>query len=132
MGIGFAIPVSTAKLVLEGIVKDGQVTRGWIGVEPSELTPELVQTFGVVAKHGVIITGVQQNGPAAKAGIKPGDVITGVAGREIHNVTQLLTQVALLKPGSAVRFDVQRTNQVTQLQVTPGLRPKPRQHQQPQ
>ena len=80
MGIGFAIPVSTAKLVLEGIVKDGQVTRGWIGVEPNDLSPELAETFGVKTKHGVIITGVLQNGPAAQAGIKPGDVIVGVAG----------------------------------------------------
>ncbi len=126
MGIGFAIPVSTAKLVLEGIVKDGQVTRGWIGVEPSELTPELAQTFGVAEQQGVIITGVLQNGPAALAGMKPGDVVTGVAGKEVHNVAELLTQVASLKPGSATPFDVQRADGKTKLQVTPGVRPKPR------
>jgi serine protease DegQ len=125
MGIGFAIPVSTAKLVLEGIVKDGQVTRGWIGVEPNELTPELAQTFGVEATQGVIITGVLQNGPAAKAGIKPGDVVTAVTGREVHNVAELLTQVASLKPGSAAPFEVQRSSGKIQLQVTPGVRPKP-------
>ena len=130
MGIGFAIPVSTAKMVLEGIVKDGQVTRGWIGVEPSELTPELAQTFGVAAQQGVIITGVLQNGPAAKAGMKPGDVVTGVAGHEVHNVSELLTQVASLKPGSAAPFDVQRADGKTQLQVTPGIRPKPRKQEQ--
>src|SRR3569832_51411 len=72
MGIGFAIPVSTAKLVLEGIVRDGVVRRGWIGVEPADLSPELVDTFGVKAKRGVLITGVLQNGPAARAGVKPG------------------------------------------------------------
>lgn len=127
MGIGFAIPVTTAKLVLEGIVKDGQVTRGWIGVEPSELTPELAQTFGVAAQQGVIITGVLQNGPAALAGMKPGDVVTGVAGKEVHNVAELLTQVASLKPGSATPFDVQRADGKTKLQVTPGVRPRPRQ-----
>jgi Do/DeqQ family serine protease len=127
MGIGFAIPVSTAKMVLEGIVKDGQVTRGWIGVEPSELTPEMAQTFGVAAQQGVIITGVLQNGPAAKAGIKPGDVVTSVAGREVHNVSELLTQVASLKPGTVTAFDVQRPNGPAKLQVTPGVRPKPRQ-----
>lgn len=126
MGIGFAIPVSTAKLVLEGIVKDGQVTRGWIGVEPNELTPELAQTFGVDTQQGVIITGVLQNGPAAKAGIKPGDIVTLVAGKEIHNVAELLTQVASLKPGSEAVFEVQRANGKTKLQVTPGVRPKPR------
>lgn len=127
MGIGFAIPVSTAKLVLEGIVKDGQVTRGWIGVEPNELTPELAQTFGVAAQQGVIITGVLQNGPAALAGMKPGDVVTGVAGREVHNVAELLSQVAALKPGSPAAFDVQRADGKTKLQVTPGVRPKARQ-----
>ena len=125
MGIGFAIPVSTAKLVLEGIVKDGQVTRGWIGVEPNELTPELAQTFGVEATQGVIITGVLQNGPAAKAGMKPGDVVTAVTGNEVHNVAELLTQVASLKPGSAAPFDVQRADGKVKLQVTPGVRPKP-------
>jgi S1-C subfamily serine protease len=126
MGIGFAIPVSTAKMVLEGIVKDGQVTRGWIGVEPNELTPELAQTFGVAAQQGVIITGVLQNGPAAQAGMKPGDVVTGIEGVEIRNVAELLTQVAALKPGSGATFHVQRANGKTTLQVTPGVRPKTR------
>jgi Do/DeqQ family serine protease len=129
MGIGFAIPVSTAKLVLEGIVKDGQVTRGWIGVEPNELTPELAQTFSVNANQGVIITGVLQNGPAAKAGIRPGDVVTAVAGQETRSVAELLAQVAALKPGSAAAFEVQRADGKAKLQVTPGVRPKPRQPQ---
>ncbi|GAO26724.1 HtrA2 peptidase [Alicycliphilus sp. B1] len=101
MGIGFAIPVSTAKQVLEGIVRDGQVTRGWIGVEPNELSPELAQTFGVKATEGVIITGVLQGGPAAQAGIRPGDVILKVAGKSTDNVSQLLTAVAALQPGQA-------------------------------
>ncbi|MBE0472762.1 trypsin-like peptidase domain-containing protein [Rhodoferax sp.] len=126
MGIGFAIPVSTAKLVLEGIVKDGQVTRGWIGVEPSELTPELAQTFGVSARQGVIITGVLQNGPAALAGMKPGDVVTAVAGAEVRNVAELLSQVAALKPGTAAAFEVQRADGTMTLQVSPGVRPKAR------
>jgi len=127
MGIGFAIPVSTAKMVLEGIVKDGQVTRGWIGVEPNELTPELAQTFGVDAKQGVIITGVLQNGPAAKGGMKPGDVVTGVAGQDVHNVPELLTAVAALKPGSGATFEIQRAADKINLQIAPGIRPKPRQ-----
>jgi Do/DeqQ family serine protease len=126
MGIGFAIPVSTAKMVLEGIVKDGQVTRGWIGVEPNELTPELAQTFGVAAQQGVIITGVLQDGPAAQAGMKPGDVVTQIGDREIRNVAELLTHVAALKPGSAASFEVQRAKGKTNLQVTPGVRPKAR------
>jgi serine protease DegQ len=126
MGIGFAIPVATAKLVLEGIVKDGQVTRGWIGVEPNELSPELAETFGVKAKEGVIITGVLQNGPAATAGIKPGDVIVGVADKSVSNVSELLTHVAALKPGTASTFSVLRRDEKIVLNVTPGVRPKPR------
>ena len=123
MGIGFAIPVSTAKQVLEGIVKDGRVTRGWIGVEPATLTPEMAETFGVKATAGVIITGVLQNAPAAQAGIRPGDVITGVGDKSIGNVQELLTAVAGLKPGSASRFQVQRGNDRIELDVTAGTRP---------
>jgi Do/DeqQ family serine protease len=126
MGIGFAIPVSTAKQVLEGIVKHGQITRGWIGVEPNDLTPELAETFDVKTSQGVIITGVLQNGPAAQAGIHPGDVITKIAGQPVTDVTQLLSQVAELKPGSPARFSIERKNQQLELNVTPGTRPRPR------
>ncbi len=126
MGIGFAIPVATAKLVLEGIVKDGQVTRGWIGVEPNELSPELAETFGVQAKEGVLITGVLQGGPASQAGIKPGDVVTGVAGKRVASVADLLSGVAALKPGTAAKFSVLRRDAPVELTVTPSVRPKPR------
>ena len=126
MGIGFAIPVSTAKQVLEGIVKDGQITRGWIGVEPSDLSPELAETFDVKTRQGVIITGVLQNGPAAQAGIRPGDVILKIAGKPVTDVTQLLSQVASLKPGSPARFFIERKNQPLEMDVTPGVRPRPR------
>ena len=115
-----------AKLVMEGIVKDGQVTRGWIGVEPNDLSPELAETFGVTTRQGVIITGVLQNGPAAQAGIRPGDVITRIAERPVANVSELLTQVASLKPGLAARFTLLRREQKVELEVTPGVRPKPR------
>ncbi len=123
MGIGFAIPTSTAKNVLESIVRDGQVTRGWIGVEPQDLSPELAESFGIPAGQGVIITGVLQNGPAAKAGIQPGDVITEVAGRPVGNVAQLLSAVAALKPGEAATLAVTRRDGNQSLSVTPGRRP---------
>jgi serine protease DegQ len=126
MGIGFAIPVSTAKQVLDGIVRDGQVTRGWIGVEPNDLSPELAETFDVKTREGVIITGVLQNGPAALAGIRPGDVIVSIADRPVADVTQLLAQVAALKPGTASRFTIERKNQKMELNVTPGVRPRPK------
>ena len=123
MGIGFAIPVSTAKMVLDSIVKDGQVTRGWIGVEPSELSPELAETFGVKATEGVIVTGVLQDGPGALGGMRPGDVILRVGGASINNVPNLLSTVAALKPGEPATFEVQRANQMVALSIVPGLRP---------
>jgi serine protease DegQ len=132
VGLGFAIPVSTAKQVLEGIVKEGVVTRGWIGVEPAELSPELMETFGVKAKKGVLITGVLQNGPAAQAGVRPGDVIVEVAGKPISTMPELLTTVAGLKPGEATKFRIQRKGDDVEVDVTPGKRPKPRQAPQQQ
>ena len=129
MGIGFAIPVSTAKQVLEGIVKDGQVTRGWIGVEPQELNAELAEAFKLkpeAAKAGgVIITGVLQNGPAAQAGIRPGDVITAVDGKPVSSVTQLLTAVAALKPAKSAPLTVLRGDGPVEISVTPGKRQRP-------
>ncbi|MCL4771165.1 MAG: trypsin-like peptidase domain-containing protein [Burkholderiaceae bacterium] len=126
LGIGFAIPVSTARMVLDGIVREGKVTRGWIGVEPNELSPELAETFGVKATEGVIITGVLQDGPAAVGGIRPGDVIVQVAGKPVTNVAGLLSSVAALRPGEAAPFQVQRGNRMLDLELTPGVRPQAR------
>ncbi len=129
MGIGFAIPVSTGKQVLESIVKDGQVTRGWIGVEPQELSPELAETFGIqpgtLSARGVVITGVLQNGPAAQAGIVPGDVILEVDGKPVGTVSELLTAVAALKPGVSAPLVVWRKDRKTGVAVVPGTRQRP-------
>ena len=124
LGIGFAIPVSTAKQVLQDIVSSGKVTRGWIGVEPSDLSPELAETFGVKTDHGVIITGVLQNGPAAQAGVRPGDVITSVGDVQVRNVQQLLGAVAALKPGTPTRLAMLRGGDEVAVQLTPGQRPR--------
>ncbi len=130
MGIGFAIPVSTAKQVLDGIVTDGQITRGWIGVEPQDLNAELAETFKIkpqaVQAGGVIIIGVLQNGPAAQAGIKPGDVVTAVSGKPVSNVSQLLTAVAALKPGKPAPLTVLRGDGPVEIAVTPGKRERPK------
>jgi serine protease DegQ len=126
MGIGFAIPVSTARQVLEGIVRDGQVVRGWVGIEPMELTAELAETFGLKQTEGVIVTGVLQNGPAANAGLRPGDLLLKVAGQPVKNVGELLTQIASLTPGKPAKLDVVRRNQNLTLDVTPAQRPKPK------
>ncbi len=126
MGIGFAIPASTARQVLESIVKNGQVVRGWIGVEPSELTPELAQTFGIRGDQGVIVTGVLNNGPAAAAGIRPGDVIVQVNGQPVRTVSELLTRIAALTPGQAAPFVLQRRGEQVDTSVRPAQRPRPR------
>jgi serine protease DegQ len=133
LGIGFAIPVSTAKQVMEGIVKDGVVTRGWIGVEPQDLSPELAVTFGIKnsskpgeALQGVIITGVLQGAPAAKAGIVPGDIIVSIAGKPIRNVSELLTQVSIIKPGNSEKFGIIRKEAPLELSVAAGTRPRPK------
>ncbi|MES2687376.1 MAG: trypsin-like peptidase domain-containing protein [Pseudomonadota bacterium] len=129
MGIGFAIPVSTGKQVLESILKDGQVTRGWIGVEPQNLSPELAETFGLkpgaLDGGGVIITGVLQNGPAAQAGIMPGDVILDVAGQPVRTVSELLTAVAALKPGESAPVSLLRKDKKNEVKVVPGTRQRP-------
>jgi len=127
MGIGFAIPSATARNVMEAIVRDGAVTRGWIGVEPQDLTPELAQYFGTGSQDGVVITGVLQNGPAAKAGIRPGDVIVQVNSRAIGNVSELLSTVASLQPGTKAQLQVWRRQGLTDISVTPSQRPSPRQ-----
>ena len=124
LGIGFAIPVSTAKLVLEGIISEGQVTRGWIGVEPRDLTPEIAQTFNLKIDKGVLITGVLQGGPASEGGLKPGDVVVKVAETPVVNMAQLLNAVAALKPKSQAHLSVQRGSREIDVQVTVGQRPK--------
>lgn len=125
MGIGFAIPVSTAKIVMDGLVKDGKVTRGWIGVEPNELSPELAETFGIKAAQGVIITGVLQAGPAAKAGMLPGDVIVEIDGNSVRNVAEMMTAVAALAPGNNAEFGILRGHESLTLHISPAVRPAP-------
>jgi serine protease DegQ len=124
LGIGFAIPVSTAQQVMEGLIKEGQVRRGWIGVEPRDLTPEIAETFNLPIKEGVLITGVLQEGPASAGGMKPGDVVTKVANTPVSNTSQLLTAVAALKPQTPAVIAVQRGDKALELKVTVAQRPK--------
>ncbi|WP_028997744.1 S1C family serine protease [Azohydromonas australica] len=130
LGIGFAIPSDTARQVMESLIREGQVTRGWIGVEPQNLTPEFIQSFKLPVREGVLISGVLQNGPAGKAGMKPGDVVTKVDARPVANTAQLLGAVAALKPRSDTVIGVQRGDQALELKLTVGQRPKPGQREQ--
>jgi Do/DeqQ family serine protease len=124
MGIGFAIPVDSARMVMDALLRDGQVTRGWIGVEPRDLTPELATSLRLPVRQGVLITGVLQDGPASRGGMRPGDVVTAVAGIEVSNTVQLLAAVAALKPQSAAEVAVQRGDQSLQLSLRVAQRPR--------
>ena len=123
LGIGFAIPVDTARSVLEALLRDGVVQRGWLGVEPQNLNPEIVEAFNLPVTQGALVAGVLRDGPAAKAGLKPGDVITQVAGREVADATRLLDAVAALRPGEPAALTVQRGPRSMTLEVVPGQRP---------
>lgn len=124
LGIGFAIPVNTAKQVMESLIADGSVKRGWIGVEPRDLTPEIAQSFNLPVKQGVLITGVLQNGPAGSAGLRPGDVVTQVADMKVVNTAQLLAAVAAIKPQTEASFAVQRREEKLLIKITVAQRPQ--------
>lgn len=125
LGIGFAIPVSTARSVLESIITTGTVTRGWIGVEPQDVTPEIAESFGLDQKSGAIVAGVLRDGPADKAGIKPGDILLSVNGEEITDTTRLLNVIAQIKPGTDAKVHLVRKNRPLDLDVMIGKRPPP-------
>ncbi|VVE48760.1 Do family serine endopeptidase [Pandoraea commovens] len=125
MGIGFAIPVSTARSVLESIITTGGVTRGWVGVEPQDITSDIAESFGLQQDSGVIIAGVVQAGPADKAGVQPGDILTKVNDESIRDTTELLNVIAQIKPGTQAKLHVTRKKKELDLTVTIGKRPPP-------
>jgi serine protease DegQ len=124
LGIGFAIPVTLARQVMESLIRDGVVTRGWIGVEPRDLTSEIADSLKLPIQEGVLITGVLRNGPASAAGLKPGDVVVRVADQPVASTAQLLAAVAALKPDSQAPIAVQRGERALLLQVTVAQRPR--------
>jgi serine protease DegQ len=126
LGIGFAIPVDVARHVATAILKDGSVARGWIGVETGGLTPELAEALNLGDAKGVLIRGVRNNTPAAKAGIKPGDLLTRVGDHPVTTPAELLASVAALKPRSQIEVGVLRNGKAMSFQLAVGQRP-PRQ-----
>lgn len=124
LGIGFAIPMSLAWQVAHDIVKHGTVVRGWLGIEPQTLTPELAQALESPTLEGVVVAGVIQPGPAASAGIQPGDVITRLDGVTVSSVSGLLTTIAQARPGQSLRVDVDRRGEHRIFSVRIDQRPK--------
>ncbi|MEQ1663069.1 MAG: Do family serine endopeptidase [Thiobacillus sp.] len=125
-GIGFAIPVSIARQVMEQIIQSGSVTRGWVGIEVQDLTPELAESFSLKQTEGALIAGVLKGGPADTGGIRPGDILLAVNGRKVLDSSSLLNLIAALKPGESGKLLVARKNQTLNLSILIGRRPMQR------
>jgi serine protease DegQ len=123
MGIGFAIPVSLARTVLAQIIKDGTVTRGWLGVEPQAITREAAQALALARTDGVLVRALQRDGPADRAGIQVRDVVVEIGGKPTPDVPQLLARIAELTPGSSARIKVVRDGKPLDVDVVIAKRP---------
>ncbi len=124
MGIGFAIPVSLAHSVLDQIIKNGAVTRGWIGVEVQQITPEIAESFGMPNSDGALIAGIMKGSPADKGGVKTGDVLLAVNGKPISDSQTMIEQIAALVPDSKAKLRVRRAKKEIVLDITIGKRPQ--------
>ena len=125
LGIGFAVPVSTVKEVLEGIITNGEVIRGYIGVEPQDISAEGVEALTFGRSKGAFISGVNRNGPADQAGVRPGDILVAVNDHAIVDTVTMLDEIARLKPGTTARLKVFRKREELSLPVKVATRPKP-------
>ena len=124
LGIGFAIPVSMAKDVLEQIIAEGSVTRGYIGISPQDITPELAESLKLKIARGALVAQVVRGSPADKAGVKAGDVITGIDGKNIQDSVTAMAVIAGLKPGQDARFQLTRSEKAIDLAVNVAKRPR--------
>ena len=123
LGIGFAIPADLAKDTLEQIVKAGVVTRGWIGVQVQDISDELAESFNLSDTNGTLVAGIIRNGPAHKAGIRRGDILTAINSQEVTNANKMLTIVAALKPGAVAQLTILRNGVKVKLEIEVGTRP---------
>ncbi len=125
MGIGFAIPASLAKQVMEQIALSGSVTRGWIGIEAQDITPELAESFKLDKVQGSLIAGVLRDSPADLAGIRAGDVLLAINNREVIDSSSMLNIIAVLKPNEKAVLTLARNQKNIKVEVVIGKRPKP-------
>ena len=123
LGIGFAIPVRTATEVMEQLIKDGRVARGWIGVEAQDLTPELARNLGIRATAGAVLVRLLRDGPAERGGLRAGDLVVAVGGKPVSDTRDLINGTAAIKPGAQGEFTVIRDAKEMKLQVKAGRRP---------
>jgi S1-C subfamily serine protease len=125
-GIGLAVPADTARQVLDALIRDGMVVRGWIGAELGDVSPELLSHLGLPAgTRGVLVRGVLQSGPAGEAGVRPADVVQQLDGQPVASSRELMNSVARLKPGAEAVFGVLRRDGSVDLKVRVGKRPPP-------
>src|SRR5579864_1144846 len=124
MGIGFAIPVSLARSVLAQIIKQGEVTRGWLGVEPQAITREEAQALALARTDGVLVRALQHDGPADRAGIQVRDVVVEIGGQPTPDVPQLLARIAELTPGSNTKVRILRDGKPLDIDVMVAKRPR--------
>jgi len=124
LGIGFAIPVSMAKGVMEQIIAEGSVTRGFVGISPKDITPELAEALKLPVARGALIEGVSKGYPADKAGLKAGDVITAIDSKPILDSVAAMAVIAALRPGTAAKFVVIRNQKEMTINVNIGKRAK--------
>ncbi len=124
MGIGFAIPVSIAKQVMEQIVREGSVTRGWIGIEAQDITAELADSFKLKSPQGALIAGIIKNSPAERAGLKAGDVLLEINGLQVIDSSNMLGLISELKPNKQASLKVERHQKEINVPVLIGRRPK--------
>ena len=123
LGIGFAIPVSIVRQVMGQIIQHGAVTRGWVGIEVQEITPEIAESFGLKSTNGALIAGVLRGGPADRSGIRPGDVLVAVGEKPVMDSTSLLSLIAALPPGQVAQLDLIRNLKPMRVNVTIDKRP---------
>ena len=124
MGIGFAIPVSLAHSVLDQIIKTGTVTRGWIGVEVQEITPDMAESFDIKDTEGALIAGIMRGSPADKGGVHTGDVLLAVNGKPVSDSQTMIEHIAALQPGSKATLKLRRANRDIDIDVTIGKLPQ--------
>jgi Do/DeqQ family serine protease len=122
-GIGFAIPVSSAIDVMQQIIETGHVTRGWLGIEVQDITPQLAESFGLKDTQGVIVAGILRNGPAANAGLQPGDVIKEINGKPMRDSRDVMNVIAKAAPEEKVFITILRQGKKDEIQASVGKRP---------